>query len=148
MVPLTVAGFNRVAALFKAAEYLSYSNYAYRAKSAHIAKMRQHGIPWTDDLEQVLKDTRRSVTRGAGGARQSCPVDAEKVWALHLDDDPISPGGPVGPADFVIAGAFFLTREIEIAAADMGNIRFDTNRLMVTWRLPMSKVDPLSLIHI
>ena len=144
-VPLTVRSINHVAALFKAAGFVSYSNYAHCAKSEHIATMHRHGLPWTDDLEQALRDTKRSVTRGAGGSRQSSPLNIEKVWALGVWEDPLVTDGPIGPTDFLVAGTFFLMREIELAAADVGNVRLDIAALVVSWRLPTSKTDPRAL---
>ena len=73
------------------------------------------------------------------------PINPEKVWALGLDDNPITAGGPVGPVEFVVAGSFFLMREIELAAADCGNVHLDDKARTVTWRLPMSKTDPRAL---
>ena len=45
------------------------------------------------------------------------------------------------PADFTVAGTFFLMREIELAASRVGHVNLAADRLSVTWLLPKSKTD-------
>ena len=75
-------------------------------------------------------------------ARQSSPLDIEKVATLGLVDGAIVAGGPFGASDFAVAGTFFLLRELEIACAGYGHVTFNTECMEVTWRLPASKNDP------
>ena len=82
---------------------------AYRMKSEHIATFESHQVPWTAELDTALKDSIRSVSRGAGASRQSRPLllsviprdynrcDGDLVEAL-VD------GGPLNPFDFLVAG--------------------------------------------
>ena len=47
----------------------------------------------------------------------------------------------MAPADFAVAGSFFLLREIEIAAARVGHVTLGADGLSVAWVLPKSKTD-------
>ena len=75
-------------------------------------------------------------------ARQSLPIDVIAVAGLELTDEPIVAGGPVAPTDFVVAGTFFLLREIELAAAKVEHVKLSEDGLSVDWLLPTSKTDP------
>ena len=93
-------------------------------------------------LDRTSKDARRSVARNVGRCRQSRPLDILAVGNLPQQDAPLNDGGPIGPVDFAISGTFFLLREIEIAAAVLGNITFGSpEHSFVTWSLPSSKTD-------
>ena len=139
--PLTPDGITRTAALFKAGGYLSFANYAFRAKSEHLSMELCGPGAWSAELSESLKGAIRSCDRDVGTSRQSKPVDVVAVAGLGLDDSPVVPGGPVAPADFVVAGSFFLLREIELAAARTGHVTFGADRLSVSWLLPSSKTD-------
>merc|ERR1712085_226856 len=61
-----------------------------------------------------------------------------------LDDGPWMPGGPVGPACAVIAGAWFLAREVELATTRAKVVSLEVNSEgdpVVKWYLPASKTD-------
>ena len=62
----------RVAALFKAGGYLSFDNFAMRAKSAHL---EADPYAWDPALERALAEAMRSVGRGTGTSRQSVVRD-------------------------------------------------------------------------
>ena len=122
VLPLTPESIEGVCSLFKAAGYISTSNYAMRAKAEHMSCVAAHGVSWPPELERSLTDSIRSATRGLGAARQSAPLDMLGIPDLELGDDPITVSGPCCPAQFAIAGSFFLTREIEISSADFSHI--------------------------
>ena len=140
-LPLTIEKIACVGALFKAGRYVSYPNYASRAKAEHLADFPRHGIPWSEELAVAIKDATRSVQRGLGSARQSLPLDLHRVHKLDLDDEPLVDGGPIAPSHFATLGIFFLTREIEIALASSTDVRLDLDRKEVCWSLPVSKND-------
>ena len=83
----------------------------------------------------------RSVQRGLGSARQSQPLDLQRVHRLNLDAEPIVEGAPISPSHFSTMGIFFMTREIEIACAASVDIRLDEVRKEVCWSLLVSKTD-------
>ena len=115
--PLTPLIIRRVAALFKQGGYLSFENYMLRAKAEHLSLGATGVGAWTPDLSIAMREAIRSCCRGVGTSRQSQPIDAVAIASLGLPDDPLSPGGPIAPADFAVAGIFFLLREVELAAA-------------------------------
>ena len=130
-----------MAGIFKAAGYLSTTNYLQRAKSEHIATLPIHGVPWTEDLDLGFKGCVRSSVRGKGAARQSAPLDVSAVLSLGLDETPLVPDGPMCPANFVVAGTHFLCREVEINQADVSHVSFDESKSKVSWILPATKTD-------
>ena len=140
--PLTPLIIDKVATLFKAAGYLSFDNYMFRAKSEHLALGICGPGAWSAELSAAMKDAIRSCNRGAGTSRQSQPLDVGRVAGLGLPDEPVVDSGPVAPADFVTAGSFFLLREIELAAARQWHVTFSVDETSVTWSLPSSKTDP------
>ena len=139
--PLSPEIIVRVAAMFKAGGYLSFENYMLRAKSEHLGLGLVGPGSWSPELSAAVKEAIRSCNRGAGISRQSKPLDAVAVAALDLPDDPLVSGGPIAPADFVVAGCFFLLREVELAAAKAGHVTVSTDGSSVTWLLPTSKTD-------
>ena len=64
------------------------------------------------------------------------------ILALALGTDPLVPHGPIAPVDFIVAGSFFLLREVELAAAQYSHITMAPDFSSVTWLLPTSKTDP------
>ena len=93
VLPLTELKYRNVAALFKAAPYRSFSNYAAAIKAHHI----QSGYAWTDLLSYTARWARRSVLRGIGPARQSAPLRLDRLMALPMDLEPFSEDGPLRP---------------------------------------------------
>lgn len=142
--PLTVTAINRIAALCKAGRYLSYDNYVLRAKSAHMERGGTDGL-WTQELAIAVKETIRSVGRGAGAARQSLPVDLMAIAKLCISDEPVVNDGPLGPCDLVTIGCMLLMREIELSAAEASSIVVLPGSKSITWHLPSSKTDPRAL---
>ena len=110
--PLTVEGINKIASLFKAGGYLSYHNYVLRAKGEHMTAGGDVGY-WSQDLALAVRQTIRSVGRGAGASRQSLPVDLFKIVELNFGDVPFSNDGPIGVVEFAILGCLFLLRETQ-----------------------------------
>ena len=71
--PLSIESINRVAALFKAGGYLSFDNYALRAKSEHLSLGLSGPGAWTAELGAALKRAIRSDGCGVGASRRSKP---------------------------------------------------------------------------
>ena len=78
-------------------------------------------------------------------SRQSQPLDSVAVAALDLADEPLVPAGPVAPSDFVVAGTFFMLREIELTSALTKHVNISRDGQAATWLLPTSKTDPRAL---
>ena len=141
VLPLTVEKLKGVGALFKAGKYRGISNSMGVAKSLHL----ELGHTWTEALALTAKRIERSVTRGIGPASQCKSLALPDVIALDLPDSPLVGGGPVGPSCLVVAGSFFMLREIEASLALWKSVTIKTAKLTVTWVLPASKSDPKAL---
>ena len=63
---------------------------------------------WSQDLALAVRETIRSVGRGAGAARQSHPVDLDAIAKLDFSDEPSIVDGPIGPQDLVVLGCMLL----------------------------------------
>ena len=97
-LPLTPAGIEAVAALFKASKYRSFSQYMPIAKELHIG----HGYPWDEFLGRMATLCIRSVARGMGPAKQAACFDLVALWRAATAPEawttPLAPGGPVDPS--------------------------------------------------
>ena len=132
-------------ATLKAGGYLSADSYIqlYRTES------ERRGFAFTTDLARTFTDVVRSCRRGLGGPAKPMALPFMRLQELGLDEDePWCAGGPVGPTCALVAGAWFLTRELELSTARAALIEFDRDeaaRPIVRWRLPVSKNDPSAL---
>ena len=139
--PLTVDAITRVASLFKGGGYRSYENYNQAAKNRHI----EDGHAWTQLLEYTNKWVTRSVLRGIGPARQSCPFKFVRLCRLTRAAAPMVVGGPQMPVHMAILSSLFLLREIEAITANLSAWTFDHEEVELSWRLPSSKTDHMAL---
>ena len=135
-VPVTEESLERVSCLFKIGGYKSFKNYLSRIKEHHV----DSGFVWTQSLQNVSRRCTRSVLRGLGGPTRSEAFDLEKV-VNHLLLHPIRVGqdGPESPLAAIVVGTFFMLRELELSAIDVGDVMFTENT--ITLSLPVSKVD-------
>ena len=140
-LPLTPAKIIAVGAMFKAGRYRSFANMLSDAKSRHI----EQGFEWTEQLSGCARKVERSVLRGIGPASQCGSFDLWKVVLLRLPVAPVVLRGPLGPCNLIIAGSFFMMREVEISLALWRSIVFDHSARLITWTLPATKSDPLAL---
>lgn len=138
--PLTEDGIEIVAALLTAAGYRSVPNYLSRAKEEHV----RLGAEWTRSLDDTVRLASRVAHRGIWPARKSAPLDLPALEDVDLVTECFTPNGPVGPLDMVIAGSFFLTREIELSLAMSSHvdIKGSGNGLTASWNLAVSKTNP------
>ena len=141
-LPLTVVKLEAVAATFRAGRYRSFPNYLSRAKDYHI----EMDYDWSLQLERCARQAARAVTRGIGPPRQSAELWLSKasLCASIHDDAPLVPGGPCGPFRMIVAGCFWVLRELEVSFATLGHVTILVPR-GVDWRLPVSKTDPQAL---
>lgn len=126
-------------ALLKAAGYRSVPNYLSRAEE-HV----RMGAEWNRSLDDTAGLASRSAQRGTGPPHQSAPLDPPALADVDLVDEAFTANGPMGPLDMAIAGAFFLTREIELsrALASHVDLKGSGNGLSASWNLPVSKTNP------
>jgi hypothetical protein len=141
VLPLTPEKLRGVGAMYKAGRYRNFGNPLSAMKGLHL----ELGHDWSDLLALTAKRVDRSITRGIGPAAQCKSLNLHDVAALGLGAEALAPGGPIGPSNLMIAGSFFMTREIEASLALWGSISFDYPRKLVCWNLPVSKADPQAL---
>ena len=145
MFPPTKESVIALGACLKAGGYLSADSYIqlYRTEA------ERRGFPLTADLARIFTDVVRSCRRGRGAPAKPTALPFMRLHELDLDgEEPWCAGGPIGPASALVAGAWFLTRELELSTARAALIEFDTDealRPIVRWRLPVSKNDPSAL---
>ena len=141
--PLTVLKIYAVAAMLKRGGYRAVDGYLSRAKDAHL----EAGFVWDDFLDRAVRRARRAATRGIGPARQSASFDlqaaADRLQTLPATSE--SSGVPVGGRSLVVAGAFWMLRELELSSAIVADVTVTANPVSVAWRLPVSKTDVRAL---
>lgn len=148
-LPLTPAVVRAAGASMKLGHYRNPEQYFSRAKQEHVAQF--DASPSAATL-QAIKRAIASVTRGVG------PPSRKDGFCLELLE-PHTPRGPLStlhqltswsqlPADAAldpirmsVLGGWFLTRGIELAAAEAHHLALDMNRNTVTFFLPVSKTD-------
>ena len=141
--PVTADSIIRVGSLFKKAGYRSFPNYMSAAKARHI-----EGPPaaeWTQLHEHTGKWVSRSVLRGIGPSRQSCPFHFKRLCGLTKQTTPLVDGGPMQPMHLALLSTLFLLREVEAGTAKVSAWSFDHADLEISWNLPGSKTDPVAL---
>ena len=141
--PLTVASVRALGASLKLGGYRSAKSYLALARKRH----EQGDHPVSPALAQALKDARRSCERGLGPARKVEGLPLGQLDRLPRGNEAWVPGGPLAPFRMLVAGCWWLTREIEIstAPAAMITFRMTPSGLQASWLLPASKADPSAL---
>ncbi|CAE8601735.1 unnamed protein product [Polarella glacialis] len=134
--PITQRSLIAVSSILFAANYRSGANYIARAKDRH----RELGHQWTSDIQWAELKVNRAFARGSGTDRQSAPLDPTMV-STAIGSLPELPHGLHDPARCILIGSFFLLRELELAAARVGDLTLDMLKRTVTLRLPISKTD-------
>eukprot|EP00971_Amphidinium_carterae_P349373 6490987-Amphidinium_carterae.1 len=135
VLPLTPESVAGITSLMKAAGYRT-ANHLYRAKKEHCK-----GYDWDDALATAFRDAKRSLTRGIGPPHQASPLSLEKLSSLDVTEEPLVEGGPLNPFALCVVGSFFLTRELELAAACVHHVEVRSEEYLLTWTLPASKTD-------
>ena len=87
----------------------------------------------------------RAVARGQGPAKQAATFNLTAIAAfMTAVPDPMAPiilGGPCWPCALMAIGAFFLLRELELAAAKIMDLTVCVSSRRVDWFLPVSNMD-------
>ena len=135
--PITVSSIRSFGASLKAGSYRSASVY-FAAVSAR--QVRHLGTPVEDVIRQCIRDTRRSIFRGAGVAalkasfRVACLVVDEPLLPFDLDSADST-------CDMMIIMSWWMLRELEAASAMCSHLCLNWTRVEVTLWLPVSKTD-------
>ena len=128
------------AGLFRAAGYRSAIEYVNQA----VNTARERGQPPGDDVLRAVYMARNACKRGLGPPKRTAPLPLAALGTLSDDQDAWVPEGPLHPLRALVAGSWWLTREIELGNAACGDITvIDDNT--VEWNLPVSKSDTRAL---
>ena len=124
----------------------------YRSASAYLSLYRtvavRAGDVVTDQTARLFKDITRSCARGLGGPVRARALPLEHLGSLPGEAKPWAVGGPLGPRNALVAGAFWLLREAELSSARAGLVEISlapSGRYQARWHLPASKTDQLAI---
>jgi hypothetical protein len=120
----------------------------YRSAESYLTLYKGHaeraGYQFPGPLQRAIRDATRSCVRGLGGPVKARPLPFERLAELPVGEDPWITGGPVGPGNAVVAGSWFLTREIELSTTRAALVELrgiESSDPTATWHLPASKAD-------
>ena len=135
-MPLSPQSIREVGAVMRRAGYRSAYSYLLDAKLEHIRK----GHVWSEMLEMAMRDAKRALSRGLGGAEKSDELQLE--WLALLPDvgRPVELQPEGGPLLWAV-GIHFILREVELATVMLADVSFDLGARRVTLMLPVSKTD-------
>ena len=128
------------AGLFRAAGYRSAMEYVNQA----VTTARERGRPPGEDVLRAVFMARNACKRGLGPPKRAAPLPLGGLARLPVAYEPWAPGGPVFPLRALVAGCWWLTREIELGNAACGDITV-IDDATVEWNLPVSKADTRAL---
>ena len=124
----------------------------YRSAQAYLTLYRGHaersGYAISGPLQRAFRDANRSCVRGLGGPVRARALPLDRLSSLPGGPQPWCEGGPIHPRNAIVAGAWFLTREVELStarAAMVEIVALPNSTPKVTWHLPASKADPEAL---
>ena len=145
LYPPTAASIKALAATLKRGGYRSAESYLL----LYRGECDRRGVPYSADLVRIHRDCVRSCVRGLGGPVKALGLPFERLGELDTEEDgPWNPGGPMGPAAVVVAGAWFMTREVELSTTRAALVTLsgeDASDFAVQWQLPASKSDQQAL---
>ena len=128
-------------AALKAGSYSSADNYLVHYR----IKCEEAGMPYDSSMQRLHLDVLRSCKRGLGGPCRALALPLLRLHELDLmADKPWCRGDPVGPACAMVAGAWFLMREVELATTRAHLVSLEKGpdgEDVVRWHLPASKTD-------
>ena len=139
--PATQKNIVVIGATLKAGGYATAEEYLvhYRVCS------QRAGYQYDAAMHRTHVDVVRSCKRGMGGPVKALALPLLRLGELDVGgDDPWCRGGPVGSACAMVAGAWFLAREVELATTRARLVTLDRGphgEDIVRWFLPASKTD-------
>ena len=137
--PITVTSLRSFGASLKAGSYRCASVY-FSAVTAH--QVRHLGVQVEEVIRQCIKDTRRSVSRGAGMAalKASFPVGCLVVLVVY-QPPPFDLEDTHCTGDMMIIMSWWMLRELESASAMFSHLCLNWERMEATLWIPVSKTD-------
>jgi hypothetical protein len=156
-IPITTKLVDCIAASLRRGGYRSAVNYFARARDEHLLQL---GTPVSHLVSHAIRQAIRAVDRGALAQSPkeafeleafAGPANSYSVFTNNGQGSPSTPtpdstvnGYPTSKTfavRFTVLGCWWLTREIEIAAATIGDVEVRHSDKTVRWRLPASKSD-------
>ena len=140
MFPPSVASFKAIVATLKAGFYKSAPVYlqVYRTTA------ERRGYDISPLIVRDLKDYKRSCLRGLGGPVRPRPLLLESLGSLPAQRGAWVEGGPINPRAAVLAGSWWLCREVELASTRARLLELlvpPGGKPSARWHLPASKSD-------
>ena len=140
--PLTVVRVQMLAAVLKRGGYASAAQYLSEYKLEAERQGQTIGGPEI----RALKDCKRSCERGMGQPMRAMALPFARLGELPGGREPWVVGGPLCPRNAIVAGSWFLTREVELSTARARLVEIQLSPSPhVTWCLPVSKTDQQAL---
>ena len=128
------------AATLRAAGFRSTMAYVDIAVQEFIRR----GGTRSQQIDLAIRDTRRACARGQGAPKHAEAFPVARIPELPGSRTPWVRNGPMWPRRTLTCGVWWLTREIELSNAVLGDIsRPDPDS--VRWNFPASKSDPRAL---
>ena len=116
MFPPSVASYKAVAATLKAGFYKSAAVYL----QVYKVTAERRGYSTSLFVTRDLKDYKKYCLRGLGGPVRPRPLPLESLGTLPAGRGAWTEGGPLNPRAAVIAGSWWLCREVELAPHGRG----------------------------
>ena len=143
LMPPTVLHFRALGAALKYGGYRSSASYF----SIYKGHLERNGFELSAPQLRAVQDAVRSCERGQGGPVRAMALPFENLRQLPGGLTPFAPGGPVSSRNALVAGSWFLMREVELSLASASSVTLSWtgSTPSVSWRLPVSKTDPKAL---
>ena len=100
--------------------------------------------PMNAQIRRALKDFTRACLRGTGAPEKAVALPFERLQELPSGRAPWTRGGPACPRNALVAGAWFMLREVELATSRAALLEIfpgPAGEARATWHLPASKTD-------
>ena len=120
LLPMTVDKIRAVGAALKKGHYASAASYLYAYKG-HVERLG-HNLSAAE--LRMIRDSKRSAERGLGGPVKARSLPFERLHELSGDRAPLVKRGPLSPRNAIVAGSWFLTREVELSTARAAMVEF------------------------
>ncbi|OLP77780.1 hypothetical protein AK812_SmicGene42115 [Symbiodinium microadriaticum] len=112
-------------------------------------QMRALGAGVAPDIQRCISDSTRSALRGAGPSRLKehyhVPV-LKRVIEREARPEGFDPANPAHMGDVLLLCAWWMLREVESAAAQLGHVSMNQGAMEVTLMLPVQKNDTQGML--
>ena len=144
--PLSQRSVRVFAGCLKQGHYRSIKVY-FSAIVGH--QMRALGAGVAPDIQRCISDSTRSALRGAGPSRLKehyhVPV-LKRVIEREARPEGFDPANPAHMGDVLLLCAWWMLREVESAAAQLGHVSMNQGAMEVTLMLPVQKNDTQGML--